>query len=195
MTGDAAVGVDQNLPAGQSAVAGGTTGDEPPAGVHQDLGVRVKQVSGDDLFDNVLGDVLLDLLVGGFRVVLGADDHGVDPGGDSMMVLNGHLRLAIWPEVGNDPLFPDQGQLFDQAMGKADGKGHQLGGLVAGEPHHHSLVAGAGLEHGFFSRPSTLLQGGGDAFADISRLLLDGDDHSATLGVDAIVGFRIAGPG
>ena len=61
MAGDAAVGVDQDLPAGKSGVAGGTADDEPPAGVHEDFGVRIKQVARDDLFDYVLGNVFLDL--------------------------------------------------------------------------------------------------------------------------------------
>ena len=28
-------------------------------------------------------------------------------------------------------------------MGQGDGKGHELGGLVAGKAHHHSLVTSA----------------------------------------------------
>ena len=195
MTGDAAVSVDEDLPAGESAVAGGAADDEPSAGVDEDLRVLVQQFFGDDGFDNVIDNVFLDLIVGGLRGVLGADDHGVDPCGDAVAVLNGHLGLAVRPEVIQSPVFPDRSQLLNQFLGKADREGHQFRGLIAGEPDHHSLVASAGGQHGFFGSITALFQSGGDAFADVSGLFLNGDDHAATLGVDAIFGVGIAGLG
>ena len=124
--------------------------------------------------------------------MLGADNNGIDPGGDAVAVLNGDLGLAVGPEIRNRALFPHQGQLLNQFLGEANRQRHEFRRLVTGESDHHSLVAGAGGQHGLLSRTSALFESGGDAFADVSGLLLDGDDDAAALGVDPIIGAGVA---
>ncbi len=55
-------------------------------------------------------------------------------------------------------------------MRELDGHGHQLGGFVAGIAEHQALVAGAA---------------GINAHGDVGRLLLDGADDAAGIGVEA----------
>ena len=75
--------------------------------------------------------------------MLGGDDHRFYPRGFALVVLHGHLALAVGPQVGQDALFPDVGQLPGQAVRQGDGQRHKFRGIVAGIAHHHALVAGA----------------------------------------------------
>ena len=65
-------------------------------------------------------------------------------------------------------------------MGQRDGSRHQLGGLVGGIAEHHALVAGAA---------------GVNALRDVARLLVDGRDHGAGVGVEAVEGVVVADGG
>src|ERR1700733_9792964 len=62
-------------------------------------------------------------------------------------------------------------------MGHLNRRRHQLGGLVAGESEHHSLVAG-----------TTVV----DALGDVRGLLVDADQHAAGLPVDPVFGPGVA---
>src|SRR6266851_868122 len=64
-----------------------------------------------------------------------------------------------------------------QPMGIGDRQRHQLWRLVACETEHHAGVAGA---------PDI------DSLSDVRRLLVDGGDHSARLGVESILCPRVA---
>ena len=58
MAGHAAVGVDDDLAAGEASVAHRAADDEAPGGVDEVLGVGIEQVGGDDRLDDVLDDVV-----------------------------------------------------------------------------------------------------------------------------------------
>ena len=65
-------------------------------------------------------------------------------------------------------------------MGQRDGGRHQLGRLVGGVAEHHALVAGAAGVH---------------ALGDVARLLVDGRDHGAGVGVEAVERVVVADGG
>ena len=57
MTAHAAVGIDDDLAAGEAGVAHGSADDEATGGVDVILGVGVEQLRGDDGLDDVLQDL------------------------------------------------------------------------------------------------------------------------------------------
>ena len=77
--------------------------------------------------------------------MLGGDDDRPDPGRHAVVVLDGHLGLAVGPEIGELPGLADLGEPARHPMGEGDRERHQLRRLAAGEAEHHPLVAGADL--------------------------------------------------
>ncbi len=170
------VGVHDDLAAGQTGIAQGPADLEVAGRVDEDLGLAVDQVGRDHLADHVLGDVGHDLRVLHGRV-LGRNHHGVHAGGLAADVLHADLALAVGAQVLDDPLLADAGQFLHQAVGQHDGQGHQLGGLAAGEPEHHSLVPGAARVH---------------THGDVGGLAVDGHGHPAGIGVQPGLGVQVA---
>ena len=64
-----------------------------------------------------------------------------------------------------------------QLVRQRDRRGHQLRRFIAGIAEHHSLVAGAA---------------GVDAHGDVAGLFVDGGDHGAGVGVEAVEGVVVA---
>ena len=88
-------------------------------------------------------DRLDDLGVRDVRGVLRRDDHRIDPDRREAVVFDGHLALGVGPQPGNRAVLPQVGDPVDDPVRQRDRQRHQLGGVVAGEAEHHSLVAGA----------------------------------------------------
>ena len=101
----AAVGVDDDLAAGEAGVAHGTADHELAGGVDDDevFEPAVVQVLGQDGLDHVLEDVGIDdaLQVGALGVLRGEDDLG-DLGRPAVFVAHRDLRLAVGPQVRQD---------------------------------------------------------------------------------------------
>ena len=73
-------------------------------------GLVIKVLGGDDGLDDVLHEVSVDLVVGDVGGVLGGDEDGVHADGNHgtpvLLVLYGHLRLAVWPQPWHAPVLP-----------------------------------------------------------------------------------------
>ncbi len=173
----AAVGVDDDLAAGDAGVAVRAAGDEAARRIHVDLGVRVHHLAGDDLVDDPLGEVFGDRRVRRGRAVLRGDDDGVDADGTAAVVLDGHLRLAVGPEVIELTAAARLGQAAHELVREHDRQRHQLGRLGAGVAEHQALVAGAARVH---------------ALADVARLLVNRREDGARLVVEAELRARVA---
>ena len=176
----AAVGIDDDLAAGQTGVAFGTADDETAGGVDEVLGVLIQQLSGDDFAHNVLDQVIVDGLLVHIGAMLGGQNDGIDANGLAVHVFNGHLRLAVGTQVGQQAVLAHLGQLTGQAMRQRDGHGHQFLGLVAGIAEHHALVAGTGV---VLSALAAGFQRIVNAHGDVGRLLIQHDLYSTGLGV------------
>ena len=73
-------------------------------------------------------------------------------------------------------------------MGQPDRERHEIWGVVTGVAEHHSLIAGAlGVERVLAARAGTELEGCRHALADVRRLLVERDEHSAVVPVEAQV--------
>ena len=77
------------------------------------------------------------------------------------------------------------------AVRELDRQRHQLLGFVRRVPEHHPLVAGADPVDRI-AVAVLHLERLVDALGDIRRLLIEGDDHAAGLGVEAVLGTRVA---
>ena len=98
------------------------------------------------------------------------------------VILHRDLTLAVGPEPIQLPALAHCGQTAAEAVGQGDGGGHQLLGLVAGVAEHHALVAGA---DGLVVLPV-------HAHGDIAALLVNGGEHGAATGVEAVGGVIVA---
>ena len=90
----AAVGVDDDLAAGDAAVAQGAAHHKAAGGVDQELGVH-QQIGRDGLLDHFLDDGLFQVLILDVGVMLGRDDHGMDTLGHAVFIAHRHLGLAV----------------------------------------------------------------------------------------------------
>ena len=126
----AAVGVDDNLTAGQSGVAVRTADDELTRRVDVVLDVEAEEVeyllrvylllhARDEDVDDVVLDLGQHRVVVGKLVVLCRDDDGVNALGDALVaILYGDLTLRVGSQVGHLLAFlADGGQRADNEVG------------------------------------------------------------------------------
>ena len=182
MPGIAAVGVDDDLAAGQPAVPLRPADDKAPGRVDEVAGVFVDQPGGQHRLDDLLNDLPAQQIEVGLGAVLGGDDHCRDVDRHPVLVGDGDLALAVRPQMAHAAVPAHLGQPPGELVGERDGQRHLLGGFVAGVAEHHALVAGAGLGGGIGGALLDLDRIV-DTECDVGRLLIDGGEHRAGLGV------------
>ena len=192
MAGHAAVGVDDDLAAGETAVGVRAAELELAGRVHEHLEVVVGELLGQRRRDHVLDQRGAQLAVDAdARVVLGRDEHGLEPLRHAVLVVDRHLRLAVGTQEVDDALLADLGEPRGQAVREPDRHRHEIVGLVARVAEHHALVARADLVV-VVAGARLLLERLVDTHRDVGRLLVDRDDDAARLAVDAVLGVRVA---
>mmetsp|Transcript_2880 Transcript_2880/g.9377 ORF Transcript_2880/g.9377 Transcript_2880/m.9377 type:complete len:508 (+) Transcript_2880:268-1791(+) len=185
----AAVGVDDDLTAGEAGVAVGAADGEPARRVQVEDGVRVEQRRGDDLLDHLLHEILADLLVGDGLVVLRGDEHGVDAlrthGAAFVLVLDRDLRLAVGADPRAGAVLAHLREPVPDRVREHERHRHELAlvlfvrlGLVGGVAEHDALVAGADLFELLRAHPV-------DALADLRGLVVELDEDAAVVAVEA----------
>ena len=179
-----AVGVDDDLAAGQAAVTLRATDDEAAGGVDQVLDVTLDQVGRQHRLDDFLDDRLFQVLLGDVGVVLGGLHDGVDGVRAAVDVAQRDLRLGVGTQPGQAAVTAQAGLALDDAVRVVDGSRHQDRGLVAGVAEHQALVAGALVE--------VVVLGTVDALGDVGALFVVGNLDRAALVVDAVFGVVVA---
>jgi hypothetical protein len=176
-----AIGINDDLSAGQTSITVRTTNDEAARGVQVVDGLLVEVLGRDDGLDHVLHELGLDLLLGDVLAVLGGDHDGVDADGDGAAVVHsvlaGHLGLAVGSHPRAGAVLADLGQAGTQGGGQLVGQGHEGLGLIGGIAEHDTLVTGTNV----------LDLGGIDGLGDIGGLLLDGNNDVAGSVVKTLV--------
>ncbi len=207
MTPHAPVGVDDDLPPRQAGIPHRPAEHELPGRVDVDEvslleALLVVQAARQDRPDHALDQVGLDQRLGVDPVrMLGRDQDALDLDRalDAVLVLlvaDGHLRLAVRPEVEQLVGLPHLGQTLAELVREHDRERHQLLGLAARVPEHHPLVACAQpVERVVVAGVVLHLVGRVDALRDVRRLLVDRDDYGARVRVEAEVGARVADVG
>jgi hypothetical protein len=185
MSGHAAIGIDDDLPPGQTAIAHRPTDHEPSRRVDVVSHFLVfEHFRRNDRFDHLFEHSLADVRQRRARVVLGSNDNGVDACGPLIDVFDGDLRFAIGAQKWQRAILAHFRQAPDDPMRQDDGHGHQFRGLIAGITKHEALI------------PSPLLGvqtlALRHALVDIRRLLMYGRQHRAGIGVEAKFGVDIA---
>ena len=177
------VGVNDDLTASETGVTLRTTDDEAAGGLEVVDSAVIKQLSGNDLADNLLLKGSTKLLSGDIVGVLGGDDDGVDAQRlDSTVVvgvLNGNLGLGIREQPGDGAV--NTGSLHSRVklVGEEDSQGEELRGLISGIAEHDTLVTGTEL------LKSLLVV---ETLSDIGGLLLNGNQDVASLVVETLLG-------
>ncbi len=175
-----AVSVDDNLAAGQPAVAHRTADDETTRGVDIVSRFHVDHFLRQNLFYNTFDDRIPQELVLNVRFVLGGNNHGVNALGYTIFVLYRDLRLAVRTQEIERTVFPDLRQSAADLVGQHNGQRHHFGCFVTSIPEHESLVTGALLLVASIAAV--------DALGDIERLVIDTGDDAAGLPIEAHLG-------
>jgi hypothetical protein len=76
-------------------------------------------------------------------------------------------------------------------VGKRDRQRHEFGCLIAGEPDHHALVAGADTIVSVDLLTGANLDRVRHSAQDLRALVLDCDHHSAGVGVETVLGMGV----
>jgi len=104
--------------------------------------------------------------------VLGRDDHGIDPARLAVgVIFHRDLAFAIGTKVAELAGFADLRQASGQLVGQGNGKRHELRGFIGCIPEHHALIAGSACVH---------------AHGNVAGLFVDGRDHGAGVGIEAV---------
>ena len=183
-----AVGIDNDLAAGQAAVTLRTAHDKAAGRVDQVLGV-LQQFGRNHRLDDFL-DHRLDkgrlhrVAIAHVRAVLAGHHHGLHRGRLAIHVAHRHLGLGVRAQKGQLAALAQLGLALHQAVRVVDWGGHQLGRFVAGKAEHQALVAGADVQR--------VVKGGIHALGNILALLVVGHQHGTALVVNAELGIVVA---
>ena len=183
----AAVGVDDDLAARETAVTLRTAHHEATRRVDEELGADEpfgRNHRTDDFFDDGFREFGLHLLaVGHFWGVLRGDHDRVAADGLAVDVAQRDLALGVGTQEGKRAVAAHDALALHQTMGVVDRGGHEGRRFVAGEAEHEALVAGAEVEF--------VVHGLVDALGDVLGLLVVADENGATLVVDAVFGVVV----
>ena len=190
MTAKAAVGIDDDLAAGETRVAHGAAHDKATGGVHVQIGPAPIDALGiHDGRDDVLHHVLLDdVHVLDLGRMLGGDNDGVHAHGTAALVAHGHLGLAVGTQVRQGAVVAHLGEALGQTARKIVRHGHKRRGLVGGIAEHHALIARTDKIDGVGGLARLGLIRLIDTLGDIGALLMDKAHDAAGLAVKTKLG-------
>jgi hypothetical protein len=201
VAGHAAVGVHDDLAAGEAGVADRAADHELAGGVHEEVvAARVEELllvvelRRQHRVHDVLPQVRLDQRLGVHAVlVLRRDQHALDLDRAAVLVANRDLRLAVRPQVGHQLGAADLGEAMSELVRERDRHRHELLRLTRRVAEHHALVAGAcHVELVVVRRVGAGLVGLVHALRDVGRLLVDRGDDGARIAVEPVPALGVA---
>ncbi len=141
MARDTAVGVDDDLAAGQPAVPHRAADDEAAGRVDVEARVVGEPLGGDGGTDDLVHDGLVDGFLIDLRVVLGGKHHRVHATRLAGFVTKRHLALGIRAQPRDRAAATHLGLTLHQAVREGYRRRHEHVGLVGRVSIHHSLIA------------------------------------------------------
>src|SRR5271157_523819 len=181
VTAHAAVGVDDDLAAGEAGVAHGASDDEASRGIDVIVGVFVEQMSRNHGLNHMLQNAGAEFVVDDSLGVLSRDDDRVHALYFSVgVVFDCDLGLAVRTKEGKCSILANLRKLLGELVRQRNGSRHQVRILIDRVAKHHSLVAGAADVH---------------AHGNVAGLLVDAGDDGAGVGVEAVEGVVVTDGG
>ena len=175
-----AVGIDDDLTPGESAVADRPSHHESAGGIHQVPGLAADHTGRQDRLDDFLDHGIGQFFVADVGRMLGRQHHGIHRYRLAVLVAYGDLRLGVGSQPFQFAGFSDNGLLLDQAMCVVDGEGHKAVGLITGVTKHQPLVTGSLVQ----VQTLALV----DPLGDVGRLLVERYDHRTGIGIKPHLG-------
>ena len=169
----AAVGINNDFAAGQSAVTHRAAGDEATSRVDIDDRIVIHQFHRNHRADDMLHNSPANFIQRDVRAVLGGNHNGINAHWAIIVIIfHGDLRFTIRQEIRQRTIFPDFCQTACQLVGQRNRQRHQLRRFIARVAKHHALIACAieviGILFAIFK-----LQGMIHTQSDIRRLTVD----------------------
>ncbi|BAT76997.1 hypothetical protein VIGAN_01507600 [Vigna angularis var. angularis] len=153
MSTPSSVGINDDLPPGQTGVTVRTTNHKTARGVQVENGLLIKVLLGNHGLDHVLFQISSNFIIRDSLVMLCGDEHGVDTNWNHgtlvIVILNSHLGLAIRSEPRAGTVLPNLSETSPEFGCKDVAQGHQFRGLVGGIAEHVTLVAGTDFFRSF----------------------------------------------
>ena len=189
------VGVHQNLAPGQPGVSLRPAHREPAARIDEIPRVVIQQPRRhnrtDNVFDNIAPNLAPERLPVSIILMLRTDHHRIHPPRLPLMVLHRHLRLAVRPQIIQQPGLPHRRQPLHQPVRQIHRKRHQPVGFVAGKTHHHPLVARPRRSSRVRRAAPPFLQRRRHPAANIRRLLANVSQNAARIPVNPVSNIGI----
>ena len=185
-----AVGVDDDLTAGQTGIRSRAAEHEGAGRIHQFAVIVVTHLAAQYLVEHRIDHMLLQLpgkpCLGRFRIMLRGDQHRIHTHRPIIIVVfDSDLGLAIRAQMRHDALVANLRQTVGKTMRQIDRQRHIHVGLIRGVAEHHTLVAGALRLITFLTAGRGLLLGAQTRhpLVDLGALLDKRDQHTARIGV------------
>ena len=143
MSCSSAVGIDDDLAAGQACISVRSTDDETAGRIDEVLGVLINHILRKDRIKDILSDVFVDLFLADLSIMLCGQYDSLQAYRLSILILHRDLALSIRSEILQSSILANLRQLQAQLVGKVDRERHIVIRLIGGVSEHHSLVAGS----------------------------------------------------
>ena len=109
----AAVCINNDLPAGEAAIAVGPPDHEAAGGINVYFRIFINQLGGQYNIHDVPAYIFLYLFPGNIVAVLGRYNHGIESFRTVVCIIfHSDLRFSIWTKVGQRSVFADEGELL-----------------------------------------------------------------------------------
>ena len=194
MTAHAAVGVDDDLAAGKTAVAHRSADDEAAGRVDVNLGAlsELDPLVSEHGLDDLLGHVAAQRGVVDVLGMLRGHDDLLHIHGSAVDVAHRNLRLAIGTQVGQRAVLAHLRQTLAHALRQVNRHRHEGLRLLAGITEHHALVTCAHRLIDVFRLAVLRLERLVDALRNVGRLLVDGVQNAAGRAIEAVLRAIVA---
>src|SRR5437899_578580 len=104
MTSNTTIGIDNYFTASQTCISHRTTSDKAASGIDKNLCRTIKQIFRNNGLNDMINHVLADLFTIDIISMLCGNDNRIYAYRNSLLVLNGHLTLTIWAQIGHRPI-------------------------------------------------------------------------------------------
>ena len=194
VTAHAAIGVDNNLAAGEAAVAHRSADDEATGRVDVDLGAlgELDPLVSEHGLDDLLGHVAAQRGVVDVLGMLRGHDDLLHIYGSAVDVAHRDLRLAVGAQVGQRAVLAHLRQTLAHALRQVNRHRHEGLRLLAGIAEHHALVTCAYRLVDVFHLAVLRLERLVDTLRDVGRLLVDGVQNAAGRAIEAVLRAIVA---